>query len=344
MKFLRSDIHLNCKGQLTLGLAFGFTMMLALFAFVFNTSMNVREKIKLQQTTDFGVLVAANAQRKYLDIIRDYNIAIEAQWFSHLALLQNNHCVQPLAGFTVIAPNALPGLTDILTIQNVAQAYTTRANISAVSYNEFSNDASLNTGDYCDYICNKYNDAVNSQIRKRYASMRTIIKNQIINLILNANQDAHQYALHHFLQPSNLPWGLQLKLRSVLGRGYTATDTLAGYQNNLLNIDANNGEWGYEVASENKNDPLFVPGDESRPFIFYKHYFYQDSRAAPNDLTQVCKVLGPIGDTKSMNSSVKVVKTGSYETHFSPASTICLRPIYLKTTRPWSNAKPIRMN
>ena len=116
------------KGQLALGLAFGFSMILVLFAFVFNTSMNVREKIKLQQTTDFASLVAANAQKEYLNIIREYNLLIEADWFVTLARQQINHCANPL--LVSPAPITVPSGTSSIAVSNTISNFMAANQIS----------------------------------------------------------------------------------------------------------------------------------------------------------------------------------------------------------------------
>ena len=68
-------------GQLALGLAAAFTMVLAIFGLVLRSGLVTREKMQLQQTSDFAALAAADVQRHYLNRIRELNRQIEQDFF-----------------------------------------------------------------------------------------------------------------------------------------------------------------------------------------------------------------------------------------------------------------------
>ena len=61
------------EGQLAVGLAFGFVCILAMFGLVFNASLNTRDKMKLQTTTDYATMIASNTQKLNLNEIRQQN-------------------------------------------------------------------------------------------------------------------------------------------------------------------------------------------------------------------------------------------------------------------------------
>ena len=55
------------RGQIAVGLAFAFTTVLAIFTFVFQSSLLTREKIKLQGTSDFAALVCRRCSTTVLE-------------------------------------------------------------------------------------------------------------------------------------------------------------------------------------------------------------------------------------------------------------------------------------
>lgn len=307
------------SGQLTLGLAFGFTMILALFAFVFNTTMNVREKIKLQQTSDYAALVASNAQRHYLNDIREANLAIEALWFTALAQQQVPHCVTSLVsslyGF-VSAPVPSPN-TAYVSAEATINGYTAalNANLNLPSEEDITSQSLSATelSSLCANACGRYQSMVNQKIRSVYQQKRDYIESQIKKRLKDGNKMSFAFALYHFLQPENLPWGLQQKLKKTLNENFTMQDMIQAYEGEILSIESNNGEWGYNIVSENKDDPLFLPKSEIRPFPLLTHNVITNT---DNSLNPVCTYGGPAGIGRPANAYAKVLKDGIYETHF----------------------------
>ncbi|MCB0326637.1 MAG: hypothetical protein KDD52_03375 [Bdellovibrionales bacterium] len=281
-------IH-RSSGQLALGLAFAFAGALAVLGLVSHSSMDVKEKITLQQTTDYAVLLAANVQRANLNMIRTLNQDIETLWEAHRVLLQAPHCY-----------------TREYIYPKTPSAFATFALVAAHTGKTYAE---------CDLACDEYDSFVRKKIIDAYNSQRNLIVSNILTSITKSNQIAYGRAVDTFLTPSNLPSQLYAELEKKLGKNFRLQDVKNEYAQGSLYQDRNveNSEgYIYQIHEESSYDPLFVPGDEYRNFIYpnYRYLTLYDQNLNP-----YCQLGTPEGP-KSSASRVKIVRKGSYTTHF----------------------------
>jgi hypothetical protein len=303
----------STQGQLAIGVAIAFIGVVSMFAFVFSISMNVREKMALQQTSDYASLAASVSQWKALDEIKQMNQHIEKLWFTALATQQFDHCdtgpyglAGPMKAAGYFYYTGLAGINAKLASLQISDP-----TLTSIDPEDTSAGAGL-----CATACQKYNDAINKKIRSDYDKARSTLAQYIVHLIMNTNDRAFRMALRQFLVPSQLPWNLQQKLEQELGAGFTFQNVLSLYDQGRFNFAQNNHEWGYEIVSENAQDPLFLPTDEIRPFIL-PTYHWQD-RPDPSTYQYKCQntFFPSYAPPRSKSSRAKIIKTGDFQTHF----------------------------
>ncbi len=193
-------------GQLALGLAFMFTASLAIFSLVFQSSLITREKMQLQQTSDFAALTASDVQRRYLNTIRELNQRIENEY-------------KDLQKWLKI--NVMPSMAAMCTNYEVATAY-------AEMFSAFSkkNDSK---GDVCDKGCGGFDSFMKNARIAQFQAAQTNYARQIVALLQEANQKAFDVTLETYLVPENMPVMLRGWLENKFGRKLTLRDVQAEY-------------------------------------------------------------------------------------------------------------------
>ncbi|MEZ4704643.1 MAG: Tad domain-containing protein [Bdellovibrionota bacterium] len=278
------------KGQLAIGLAIAFAGVLAIFGLVFQSSLDVRQKIKLQQTTDYAALLAANVQTINLNRIREVNEKIEVMWKTTNTALAPSFCLMAgFSGFT--APRSRAAIATINTM--LGKAYTT-----------------------CDQACDGYDEHRRKQIMRSYQTIRSELASNILSSVTGANNIAYSRVLDTFLAPSNLPHSLHLALEKKMGSNFRLEDVRRAYLQGELRMQSSSVDsdrYEYNVLNQYQRDPLFIPENEKRMFR-YPNYYYADSYD-PSTLTPYCELPTPQGP-KVSSSEVKVVKKGDYTTHY----------------------------
>ncbi len=276
----------NNSGQLTVGLAFAFAGILAMFALVFNSSLNTREKMKLQTTSDYASLVAANVQRYNLNFIKAQNEIIETSWEATQLALQPSY-----AQIYGVASGA--GIQYL-----VALGAATAATLGDIT-----------EGD-CDTIGKKVDEYWRKKIIDAYSSERDIYASGILTSIEQANGLGFDQALYTFLSPLNLPQNLFLELENKLGKGFTVDDARNQYEQGALTTDT----YAYEVLGENKDDPLFIPKNETRTFAYDK--FTYPTGNCCIEVECVCCFGPSFGLPATSISNARITRDGDYTTHF----------------------------
>jgi|GEM_PF-4083430 len=338
--YLRADQ----SGQLSLGLAFGFVMITAMFALVLSVMLNVREKVKLQQTTDFAAIHAANIQSAYLNEIRKINKAIESLWFKTLALQQINHCILPIPsplGVTLIPPVTNPAGTPLTAVmgQIAKNLVLIRADRDVIQNIEQTlNDlgtqsftASNLNQNVCNAQCNTYQNQVNKWLRNNYEQQREGLMRMIAMINREANQAARFESLKVFMHPKNMPLGLWQKLKTLLGEGFSTEQAIDAYVSGLMDLNANNNAWGFSINGFNGDDPLFEAEVETRPFML-PTFNYQLVTASLVDMT--CVTTPGVRTYQFGNreqSQVKVIRSSNYRTHYLTGAN------YLPPKRPFED-------
>ena len=294
-------------GQLAVGLAFAFAGILAMFALVFNTSLNTREKMQLQTTSDYAALVASNVQRHNLNYIRDLNQAIENEWQITQAALQP-------PGAPAVSFASMSGVASSSGIEiNIATA--------AASASTFGN---VNSGT-CETLGEQVDDFWRSRLVENYyepillpifagllpeLAGRNNLASSIMTAIEQANGLAFDHALDTFLYPQNLPHNLQIELSQRLGNAYTLSSVRSDYQNGLLN----NEEYAYEVLDQAREDPLFIPKNEVRNFT-YTVFSYTTNNCCVQTPCSCC--FGPFISRPGIRlSEARITRDGDYTTQF----------------------------
>ncbi len=268
------------QGQIAIGLAFAFTAILALFGLVFNSSVITREKMKLQQTTDFAALVAADVQRRNLNKIRELNQEIEAAYLTTVPSLIPSYC----SLFGLVSP------TDKIT--TTAAAATITGSTPAT----------------CDQACDAIDNFTRDQYIKIYETFRTLKASEIFKIVMEANDRAFDRALDTFLTPQNLPFGLKRVLENRYGSSLTSSALKSEYNNGKL-------KESLEISDSNRDIPLFIPAHELRAFI-YPDYFYADGVCAAVVVPYACCYLPSPSKPGFTMTNAKIVKDGDFTTSF----------------------------
>jgi hypothetical protein len=292
------------RGQLAIGLAFAFTAILAMFGLVFNSAMMTREKLKLQQTTDFAALRAANVQRYNLNAIRDYNQAIEILYDIYIARSQLQWCMIEL----------LPAASN--------QEQTVIAASDSITHKTSTN---------CESACLNYESWKRDQLISEYNTLRGIIVVEIQAILDGANSVAHDKVVETFMTGKNLPHGLMRMLVDILGANFTTAAARAVYDSGqLANIFS---------ISDMKDAPLFngIPEIRLFPAVTW-HYPTIITGTGVN----LCGPPAPGLPDLTKTSFAKIIQGGNYTTSFlasasyTPRNTVVDEKfaIYLKEPSP----------
>lgn len=285
------------SGQLAVGLAFAFAGILAMFGLVYNASLNTHEKMKLQQTADEGTMYAANTQRYGLNVIRSYNKQIETEW-NALEIILNIPLCNKVIGECLGSPACV----------------IPTANAEAAALTGVPNDLEVSTSiDVCDSACDQYDNRRQAKVIQLYKSLQSLYATKIMNIDQDINGVAFDDALNTFLYPKNLPSDLRISLQKKLGRGFTVSDVRRTYDRGDLS-QIPNAEYSYLVES-NKDDPLFVPQQESRVTL-YSGFFYATTRDPYTGQAIECIPASPIGIPKKTIVPLRITRQGDYTTQF----------------------------
>ncbi len=294
------------RGQLTLGVAVGFAMALAIFGLVLRSGLVLREKMKLQQTSDFAALVAADTQRIYLNRIRELNRMIDEAFNTAQTLLSAN----PAPCATFIYPQAgLP--PNAFTVDTNSRAWA-----AASPAKSFGTDE-LPLQNLCNGGCQEYDKAYRGEIILAYLTIESQLFQEITTIVLGANQKAYEKGLETFLTPANLPFGL----RTLVERKYNGHVT-----KEALLADYNTGDLSeiLSVIDTNSSLPLFQPKVEMRTFTWV-HVFYPLSSSCDPLPSYTCCGFPTVNAASAVpgmySAPAKIAKDGKYETSFLAGAT-----------------------
>ncbi|HLG18208.1 MAG TPA: Tad domain-containing protein [Bdellovibrionota bacterium] len=259
------------KGQVALGLAFSFTAVLAVFGLVFNSSLITREKMQLQQTTDFAALVAADVQRHNLNRIRDYNEGIETAF----EVLQSI----TMAPIPMCALKFIRGGTTYVGLLRDTAPYTAlstadvsdltkKASEAASEELRKSGEKALEQGDkatesVCSPLCHPVDAFYRNLAIRTYSAIRMDYAAKIMTILQDANKNAFEYAMSTYLLPDNLPIGLRVYLEERLGRRLTPELLRSEYEKGSLKDK-------FQLVQASSDTPLFLAEDEMRQLIYWQ--------------------------------------------------------------------------
>lgn len=223
---ISNKIYQSNNGQLAIGLAFIFMAFLALFSMIFQSSLLVREKIKLQQSVDYAALTGAQIQRAALDKIHDINSSILTDYYTTLALLNLPDCAILLAAGT--------------------SPYT----VTNTAFNITQDPTALTD---CSTACNAFEKYKHNKIIDSYNFIRQKKAEQIMNIIANTNGLTHEHVVNQIIHPNNLPQRLRYQVQQKLGKNpdmNTIKSSLKeGFLHQHLRI----------TSTGDMNLPLFIP-------------------------------------------------------------------------------------
>jgi hypothetical protein len=294
------------RGQLAVGLAMAFTAVCAIFGLIFNSGMIAREKMRLQQTTDFAALVASDVQRRNLNYIRDRNQEIEDLYAAALSLV-----ALPYAPY--MAPTACA---------------------SFYAYAEALTQGSFTT-------CNGAGHAIDHFYRAKivdmYNAARDTLAQNIVSVSDKANGEAHKQVLAQFLVDERLPHGLRRFMARTLGQNPSPATIKSAYETGALSEMLS--------ISDSKEMPLFVAAEEPRSFTV-AHFLYSESTAVGLDCTCYGGVVPDMIDSHDAKAKVVRDDRTNYTTHFlvsatySPPNTFADKTFAYLLKRPDSSRKP----
>ena len=296
------------RGQLAIGLAMAFTAVCAIFGLLFNSGMIAREKMRLQQTTDFSALVASDVQRRNLNYIRDRNQEIEDLYAAALILV------------------ALP-YAPVMTGSVLESTWKAHA--------EFVSPGYKGTG------CTGHGHAIDHFYRARivqaYNAARDILAGNIVGVADKANAEAHKQVLAQFLIDERLPHGLRRRLAKALGQHPSPTAIKSAYDAGALSDTLTIGD--------SKDLPLFAATEESRSFVV-ERFHYLTVPSPPSNVFLCYGPQFPDG-YDSFDAKAKVVRVdGTYPSHFlvnatySPPNTYVDQHFAYLLKKPDSSRKP----
>ncbi|MFH1017572.1 MAG: Tad domain-containing protein [Pseudomonadota bacterium] len=280
------------RGQLTLGMAAGFAMALAILGLVLRSGMITREKMKLQQTSDLAALVAADTQRNWLNRLREINQEIDKLYREfNTAILAN-----PTPCLTIAA--AIAGGWDCIRLPKVADM------LSSV---DIPGAASNALPPMCQTSCPHFDNFYRATLVTAYGIKQAMLMGLAVKVIEQANQVANDDALATFLAPPNLPFGLQ----KILDRKYNGNVTTAAVRQDY---DSGRLSDTYAVIDANKDLPLFQAKLEGRSFK-WPTALYASFFTPPPATTCFCAPVGTGYPGLAMVAG-KITKTGDYQTSF----------------------------
>lgn len=280
------------RGQLAVGLALGFACILAMFGLVFQSTLFTIDKTTMQTTSDYAVLIAANNQSDNLNKIREINMIINDAWLTAQSALQHSYAQM----YQVVTAD---GMVVLNTVAPGVASGVTAGQVSA--------------GD-----CNTLGQGVDKFYREKiiqaYEMLRSEAASSIITIIKDSNKLSFDDALKIFLAPENLPNGMYMELQHQLGNGFKYNSVRAEYDKGTL---ANNENYAYNILEENKNDPLFLPKNESRTFSYPKYKYTENSSCYCNPEFCLTCCMGPTGFSPAFTpSNVRVVRATEDTTYF----------------------------
>lgn len=309
------------SGQLSLGLAFGFMAVLAMFSLTLHSSFVTREKMQMQQTTDFAALVAADVQRRNLDRIREINEAIEDAYRTAQELLAATSMSSPCAlTYSVAFSTSCSGLfaaTAPYHGRSIPKVDPAIATAGATANAEAANFANSQPPDppetfSCDKGCNGYDSFIRNNIISAYGIVRSNYMAQAKEIVEKANERAYNYAAVTFLTPQNLPFGLYRLVQKRFGEGVSTQSLQHAYETGAL-------KELFEINDSNKGLPLFIPKQELRTFE-YGRFSYWDQPSVL--LASGCRCMVSFYPTPRLAvTAVKITKTSDYTTSFLAGAT-----------------------
>ena len=239
------------RGQLAIGIAFAFTAFLAMFGLVFNSSWVVREKMQLQQATDYAALRGSYVQKVNLEHIRELNQKIQDLYTATEIALKVPYCWQIIAAAGGSCQGT-PALSNAIT----GKASTT-----------------------CTDACSNYESFVRNQILNTYSNLHKNLVAQILTSLTQANDIAFEESKAYFFSKKNTPYGLRNLLRKKLGDSFSAVSARTLYNNGSLDetIALYNGQ-GFDLQPD--RFLLFDPKAEQK-LLTYMNYTYAPGTPGP---------------------------------------------------------------
>lgn len=252
-----------------------------MFGLLFNSAMLTREKMKLQQTTDFAALVAADVQHYNLNKIREINTTIEVEYQITRALLQPPFCDVVISSCATFANCVLPWVTGFTGTNYLS----------------------------CQDACSDWDALVRRQLIDAYQFTRDAQASHIAAILTDANKKAFDRVLDTFLTPRNLPHQLRRLLESKLG-GLTPQLLKAEYQSGSLQ--------NHLIVDDRYRDTALFIGDKEDRLFQYTRYAYLDY--LDTFMVQHCaySTWGPFGVSLSR---AKVVRETNYTTNYLAMAT-----------------------
>lgn len=275
------------KGQLVVGLAFCFMCFLAFLSLIYQSSLLVREKMKLQQTTDYAALTGASVQRALIEKVIDANKDIDRAFVKLTVALKASPCAGligsgfgSLATLTTLAQVASPGLSQPT----------------------------------CPSACRAIDNAAHDIALAAYETTRSRIASYIAEILAQGNAIAADYAQEQFFVRRNLPVRLNAYTIEKYGRN-VSRDRLRGvYQSDRMQ----NSLYLYHSGNSSGNSPLFVAEEGTRSVTLMQ----QNAAVGPTALdgTPICYL--PVPPTPKIQTvKGKIGKDPqTYPTHFVMAS------------------------
>jgi hypothetical protein len=267
-------------------MAVGFTMALAILGMVLRSGFVTREKMKIQQSSDFAALVAADVQRNYLNVIRDINKEIDLEFKIAYTAVQLPACGPLLIGSAAGTINAANVLSTAHFLPPVIKPDPP------------------DPPDPCNAPCAQWDRTYRNYIVSGFAARQSLMAGAIQVILEKANEKAFDNVLQTILTPQNLPYGLQRVLEKKYNGNVTRDAVVQDYNSGGLSDT-------YTVIDANRSIPLFPAKMEMRIFDWITYRYQLSGTLA----TGVClgAIRSGIGGAVAMG---KVVKAGDYETSF----------------------------
>lgn len=271
------------RAQLAIGIAFAFAAFLAMFGLIFNSSWLVREKMQLQQASDYAALRGAYVQKVNLDFIRDRNEDIQRLYAATEIALKLPYCWQIIAA----AGGQMAG-TVALSTSITQKASTT-----------------------CTDACANYEAFVRDRIMNVYQIAHKNLAAQILTSVVEANAIALDEAKSYFFSRENVPYGLRNDLKRRLGAGFGSAAAKRLYESGALSelVALRDGQ---DPALQPDRTLLFEPAAE-RKLIAYPKYAYTTVTNGP---VQYCPAVPFVSGAGAAPTTRKIARTGEEHTTF----------------------------
>jgi hypothetical protein len=300
------------RGQLAIGLAFAFMAVCAIFGLLFNSAMMTREKMRLQQTTDYAALVAAQMQRKYLNDINASNQGIEDLYNATYTLmnmpllLSNGELITQTSGY--LAGEFLAWVET----QTLGQV----------------------TPGSCNEAGRGYDHYIRQKLKKIYETTRDeYYRSPILGKVAHGNKVIFSEVLSHFLVDKRLPHGLRRTLAGMLGQNPAPAAIRDLYNQGGLSETLNISGSGEQV--------LFDADDEQRAFMPPKNFYGTiQCYCTPTSCLTCCAPGYPLPLPDSIGSVAKVVRTSDFKTNFLVSATYTPPNTFVDKTFAYNLRKP----